>query len=101
MVGILCYMLDLHFRYITLCGMMVSVYWPSNPRDLTIYNTGQHALQPSIPPQQILTLTLTLTLIQDNMHYNLAFHRNKSLAAGIPMWNYIWLSSNGPAISKS
>ena len=31
----------------------------------------------------------------DNMHYNLAVHRNKSLAAGIPMWNYIWLSSNG------
>ena len=31
----------------------------------------------------------------DNMHYNLAFHREKALAAGIPMWNYIWLSSNG------
>ena len=31
----------------------------------------------------------------DNMHYNLALHRNKSLAHGIPMWNYVWLSSNG------
>jgi len=31
----------------------------------------------------------------DNFHYNGAFMRNKSLHAGIPMWNYIWLESNG------
>eukprot|EP01046_Picozoa_sp_COSAG06_P023924 COSAG06_NODE_1922_length_8061_cov_17.839990_6_plen_436_part_00 len=31
----------------------------------------------------------------DLMHLNLQIHRNKSLAAGIPMWNYIWLAANG------
>ena len=31
----------------------------------------------------------------DNFHYNAGFMRNKSLHAGIPMWNYIWLESNG------
>ena len=31
----------------------------------------------------------------DNFHYNAAFMRNKSLHAGIPMWNYIWLEANG------
>jgi hypothetical protein len=31
----------------------------------------------------------------DNFHYNAAFMRNKSLHAGIPLWNYIWLEANG------
>lgn len=31
----------------------------------------------------------------DNFHYNAAFMRNKSKAAGIPVWNYIWLAANG------
>jgi hypothetical protein len=31
----------------------------------------------------------------DNLHYNAGFMRNKSLHAGIPLWNYIWLEANG------
>ena len=31
----------------------------------------------------------------DTFHYNLDLMRNKSLGAGIPLWTYIWLSSNG------
>lgn len=31
----------------------------------------------------------------DQMHYELGVMRNKSLAAGIPLWTYVWLNANG------
>ena len=42
--SLLCYMLHLSFRYITLCGMVGLVYWPSNPRAPSIYNVDRYPL---------------------------------------------------------
>jgi len=34
-------------------------------------------------------------------HQNLAFIRNKSLHAGIPFWNYVWMSANGNGVGAA